>query len=240
MCPWIQVFSCMLSTKGTHVEYVVLLVVFVLVVASVNHVSKRARAGRAPQQHDNDVRPTASSRSSLMAANPPSTTRSRGIISFRTPIAFQDCYQVKMNAGGVYPTPCRICGKKGYWLLVTITDADGMEFRCCVFCFREHAHATELEKVLQLNGISSLLQTQDAIDSLVSHFPDPEKRPAGEYRLREFLESPFVDPNEIERLIAKINSQQWTQYDLARIDGRPEPDINDWRRAKRLKDKPSK
>lgn len=230
----------MLSTKGTRVEYFILLVVFVLVVASVNHVSKSSRTGRATQKHNNDVRPVTSSRSSLMAANPPSAKRSRGIISFRKPIAFKDCYQVKMNAGGVYPTPCRICGKKGYWLLVTLTDADGLEFRCCAFCFREHAHARELEKVLQLGGISKLLQAQDAIDSLVSQFPDPERRPAGEYRLREFLESPFVDPNEIERLIAKINSQLWTQYDLARIDGRPEPDIDDWRRAKGLKDKPSK
>jgi hypothetical protein len=28
----------------------------------------------------------------------------------------------------------------------------------------------------------------------------------------------------IERLLKKINGRKWTAYDLARIEGRPEPD----------------
>jgi len=64
----------------------------------------------------------------------------------------------------------------------------------------------------------------EALDQLRQEFPDPSRRPYGEKALLAEIEVPFSGYQDIERVIAKIKSRNWTEHDLARMNGLPEPE----------------
>ncbi|MBK7926995.1 MAG: hypothetical protein IPJ98_05690 [Bryobacterales bacterium] len=63
----------------------------------------------------------------------------------------------------------------------------------------------------------------EALDQLRQEFPNQSRRPYGEKALLAEIELPFIGYTGIERVLAKIQARSWTEYDLARIEGRPEP-----------------
>jgi hypothetical protein len=59
--------------------------------------------------------------------------------------------------------------------------------------------------------------------SYAQKFPDPARRPYGDKTLLRGIESPLMGGSDVERITDKIRRRNWTEYDLARIEGRPEP-----------------
>jgi len=93
-----------------------------------------------------------------------------------------------------------------------------------MWCFRERAADGEVARVrARSRYVDRVLLCIDALELLQREFPDPAKRPYGETSLLAEMEQPFFGYEGIERVLAKIFSRSWTEFDLARIEGRPEP-----------------
>jgi len=69
-----------------------------------------------------------------------------------------------------------------------------------------------------------VLECMEALDALCREFPDPDRRPYGEKALQMEIELPFGGYQGIERVIEKIKTKRWTEYDIARINGMPKPE----------------
>jgi len=97
----------------------------------------------------------------------------------------------------------------------------GKENRCCVICLEQLGGPDQLAAAAEENyRINTAAESVKALDMLRTLFPDPKRRPYGEETLINALTIGSTDP---DRIIEKIRKKAWTEYDLARIEGRPEP-----------------
>jgi hypothetical protein len=68
-----------------------------------------------------------------------------------------------------------------------------------------------------------VLRCIDALDELRGAFPNPARRPYGEKALLAEIGNPGMGYTEIDKVLRKLKTKKWTAYDLARIEGLPEP-----------------
>lgn len=125
-----------------------------------------------------------------------------------------------LNENGVRPCRCRMCSAREIPAYFDCTTATGAETRCCFACFEKYAAPGELEKATKRSKYAHRLwECTVALRSLEAEFPDPARRPLGEVTLRNELANPHSGNDNIERILVKISTQQWTRHDLARIAG---------------------
>jgi hypothetical protein len=122
---------------------------------------------------------------------------------------------------GETTTPCHICNDK-QWVFSTAVDSAGVLHRCCLRCLNKLGGKEQIERAIQgSNYAAGVWNCIQALDQLVSEFPDPNRRPYGEKTLKQVIEGIYSE--NTERILHKIREKDWTEYDLARIEGRPEP-----------------
>lgn len=211
----------------------ILILIFLATLANVSaKTPKRARKIQFDRSPNASVDPDAGMGITVRAAAPEESKerperrqrRPKAPISPIGYLKYQKPYRVRMNHNGEYPTPCWICQTPGHSVITETTDSAGRLIRCCIRCFLKHADAGELARAVE--GSADFQRVHEclcALDKLRTEFPDPARRPYGEVSLQQEIQMPFLGYSEIERVISKINHRAWTEYDLAKIEGRPEP-----------------
>ena len=130
-------------------------------------------------------------------------------------------YRFGVNNYGETTTSCHVCLDPHYVLSIA-TDSAGTKHRCCLRCLRKFGGQEQLERAISRSGYAAVVwECMEALDQLLAEFPDPTRRPYGEKTLRDTIKCPILQ--NPDRIISKIKSRSWTEYDLARIEGRPEP-----------------
>jgi len=103
-------------------------------------------------------------------------------------------------------------------------DAAGTQHRCCLRCLLKFGGEEQLERATSRSRyVRRVWECMVALEQLRAEFPDPARRPYGDKTLLRGIESPLMGGSDVERVTDKIRRRNWTEYDLARIEGRPEP-----------------
>lgn len=129
------------------------------------------------------------------------------------------CFGVTQS--GQTTTPYHVCLDRHSVFSIAI-DSTGNKHRCCLPCLNKLGGEKEIERATARSGYAWVVwESIEALNQLLAEFPDLARRPYGEKTLRDTVECPILkDP---WRIIKKIKERAWTEYDLARIEGRPEP-----------------
>lgn len=133
-------------------------------------------------------------------------------------------YRFGVSQSGQTTTRCQVCGDR-HSMFSLASDEGGKILRCCVRCLRRWGGDEQLTLATRRSRyLRRVSECVEALDELVREFPDPARRPYGEKSLRSEIEFPYFGYESIERIIDKIKRKRWTEYDQARIEGRPEPE----------------
>jgi hypothetical protein len=120
-------------------------------------------------------------------------------------------------------TECHICLER-HFVFSMATDEAGKQHRCCYKCLKKFGGDAEYERFIKGSDYAALeVAATEALEQLRKEFPDENLRPYGEKTLIEALDCPIGMSRSPWQIIEKIKNRAWTQYDLARIEGRPEP-----------------
>jgi hypothetical protein len=120
-------------------------------------------------------------------------------------------------------TECHICLERHFVFAIAVDEA-GKEHRCCFRCLRKYGGDDQYQIFIEKSQYASLeAAASEALDQLIKEFPDENRRPYGEKTLRDVLECPIGSRGDPWRIIDKIKNRTWTEYDLAKIEGRPDP-----------------
>lgn len=132
-------------------------------------------------------------------------------------------YTFGVTQSGQHSTKCRVCHEPNQHVFSIAEDEAGKEHRCCLRCLRQHGGDDQLAIAARRSRYAKrVAECMDALDQLRREFPDPNRRPYGEKSLVAEIELPFMGYEGIERVIAKVKARAWTEYDLAKIDGKSE------------------
>jgi DNA polymerase III epsilon subunit-like protein len=120
-------------------------------------------------------------------------------------------------------TECHVCLEKHFVFAIAIDEA-GKEHRCCFRCLRKYGGEDQFQIFIEKSQYAALeVAASEALDQLIKEFPDENRRPFGEKTLRDALECPIGSSGDPWRIIDKIKNRTWTEYDLSKIAGRPDP-----------------
>ena len=134
-------------------------------------------------------------------------------------------YVFGVSQWGQSDTKCPLCSEPRQHVFSNAVDSNGVRHRCCLRCLRRFGGAEEVERAARRSMFARrVVDCMGALDQLRTEFPDPDRRPYGEKSLMAEIALPFWGYQGIERVIDKIATRKWTSYDLARIEGRPEPE----------------
>ena len=214
-------------------DFVVVFGVVLLLIAVVGFVQSRARSSSSERSgfhssdatSDLDIGGEITVRLGTPTQNKRRRFKPKEPITFHGYLRYWNEYKSRTNDYGEHPTSCRICQTKGHAFLVDSLDSAGVAVRCCLQCFRKYAADGEMDRATKGSlGICFLVEAMDAVEKLCCEFPNPAMRPYGEATLRRYIEFPTPTTWDVGRIITKISNKAWTEYDLARIEGKPEPD----------------
>jgi hypothetical protein len=133
-------------------------------------------------------------------------------------------YTFGVTPSGKHCTSCPLCRESGHHVFSIAVDESGKQHRCCLRCLGRLGGDEQVKLAAKRSRYARrVIECIEAMDALRAAFPDPARRPYGEKALLAEIELPFMGYDGIERVLAKITSQNWTEYDKARIEGRPEP-----------------
>jgi hypothetical protein len=139
-------------------------------------------------------------------------------------LTYKKVYCFSMTMSGQSTTACHVCLDK-HWVFSICVDSAGVEHRCCLRCLYKFGGQEQIDLATKRSGYAAeVWNCIQALDQLRAEFPDPSRRPYGEKTLLNAIER--LDPSHpenTERILRKIRVRAWTEYDLARIEGRPEP-----------------
>jgi len=130
-------------------------------------------------------------------------------------------YSFGVTNSGQTTTTCHVCHDRHSVFSIAV-DSAGVEHRCCLRCLHELGGKEQIDRATERSHYAAVVwNCIEALDQLRAEFPDPSRRPYGEKTLLKTIECPILE--DPERIIRKIKTRSWTDYDLARIEGRPEP-----------------
>jgi hypothetical protein len=123
-----------------------------------------------------------------------------------------------------YSTTCPVCLAEQSVFSEAI-DSAGKEILCCLPCLLKYGGKQELEAAAKHSKYAQkVVKLMAALNQLCEEFPDPERRPYGGKTLLTAISDPVVAVRtDADTIMSKIKKRRWTERDLARIDGRPEP-----------------
>ena len=134
-------------------------------------------------------------------------------------------YTFGVTQSGQHSTKCRICLEPNHHVFSIALDEAGQQHRCCLRCLKRLGGNDQVRLAAKRSRYARrVVDCMDALDQLRSEFPDPSRRPYGEKALVAEIDLPFLGYQGIERVLAKIHDRKWTAYDIARVEGRPEPE----------------
>jgi hypothetical protein len=137
-------------------------------------------------------------------------------------------YTFGATPSGQHCTKCPICREPGHHIFSIALDEAGNKHRCCLPCLRRLGGEEQVQLAAKRSGNARhVLRCIDALDELRSAFPDPSRRPYGEKALLAEIENPGMGYRQIDKVLRKLRTKKWTAYDLARIEGLPEPPSSD-------------
>lgn len=137
-------------------------------------------------------------------------------------------YTFGATPSGQHCTKCPVCREPGHHVFSIALDEAGNKHRCCLRCLRRLGGEEQVQLAAKRSGNAQhVLRCIDALDELRSAFPDPSRRPYGEKALLAEIENPGMGYGQIEKVLRKLRMKKWTAYDLARIEGLPEPPSSD-------------
>jgi hypothetical protein len=120
-------------------------------------------------------------------------------------------------------TACHICHDQ-HWVFSISVDSAGIQHQCCLRCLYKLGGQEQIDLAMLSAYAAEVWNCIQALDQLRAEFPDPSRRPYGEKTLINAIEGiDITHPENTERILHKIRVRGWTEYDLARIEGRPEP-----------------
>jgi hypothetical protein len=124
-----------------------------------------------------------------------------------------------------YWATCPVCLANNQSVFSDAVDSAGNEIRCCLPCLLKYGGKQELEAAAKRSKYARRVATcMAAFSQLCEEFPNPDRRPHGGPTLLGEISDPVVGLRTgTDRIINKIKKRKWTEYDLARIEGRPEP-----------------
>ncbi len=133
-------------------------------------------------------------------------------------------YTYGADLRGVSFTKCRICLDPRQHVFSDAIDEAGATHRCCLRCLRRLGGEEQVQLAAKRSKYGKrVLECIDALDKLRKDFPDADRRPYGEKALLAEIQNPLFGYEGIERVLVKLQSSNWTAYDRARIEGRPQP-----------------
>jgi hypothetical protein len=134
-------------------------------------------------------------------------------------------YTFGVTTSGQHSTKCPVCAEARHHVFSVAVDEAGHRHRCCLRCLCYFGGEEQIQIAVKRSRYAKrVVECLEALDQLRREFPDPSRRPFGEKSLLMEIEAPFMENHSIERIISKIKEGKWTTYDIARIEGRPEPD----------------
>jgi hypothetical protein len=132
-------------------------------------------------------------------------------------------YLFGATQSGQITTSCHVCLDRHSVFSIAI-DAAGTEHRCCLRCLHKFGGKEQIDHASRRSRYAALVwNCIEALDQLRAEFPDMMRRPYGEKILLKTIECPSLEDNDAERIVRKIKARAWTEYDVARIHGGPEP-----------------
>ncbi len=133
--------------------------------------------------------------------------------------------KIKGYYGLRYHSTCPVCLAEFQSVLSEAVDSNGSTVRCCLRCLLKYGGKNELEAAAKRSKYARRVTTcVEALNQLCDEFPDPARRPYGGPTLLEEISQPSIGMRtDADRIIEKIKARKWNEYDLARIEGRPEP-----------------
>jgi hypothetical protein len=133
-------------------------------------------------------------------------------------------YTFGVTPNGQHSTKCPVCLEARRHVFSIAVDELGQLHRCCLRCLAKLGGDEQIQLATKRSCYARrVVDCMEALDQLRREFPDPSRRPYGEKSLLAEIELPFAGYEGIERVLAKIKARSWTEYDRARIEGRPEP-----------------
>jgi hypothetical protein len=132
-------------------------------------------------------------------------------------------YVFGISESGRTSTRCKICQASEVGVFSDCSDTAGVMYRCCLKCLEQLGGREQLERAASRSKHAKRwLECYDALNALVTEFPDPNRRPYGEVSLTAEMKMPFFGFDGIERVITKVKEKAWTSYDLGRINSEAE------------------
>ncbi len=153
-----------------------------------------------------------------------SETPTRSSIGVTGHLRHRRIYTFGVTLTGQHSTKCPLCRDPGHHVFSIAIDDAGIQHRCCLRCLRRFGGGDQVDAATKRSRYARhVARCIQALDQLRAEFPNAARRPYGEKALLAEIEMPFMGYEGIERVVKKIAARKWTAYDLAKIDGRPEP-----------------
>lgn len=144
--------------------------------------------------------------------------------AIRGTLTHKRIYVYGVAPSGRSSTSCALCGRPNQHVFSNCEDEGNAGFRCCLWCLRRFGGEIEIKRACRSKYARRVVECMGALDQLLTEFPNPERRPYGEQSLLSEIAHPFNGFEGIQRILSKIQERRWTKHDLARIEGRPEPE----------------
>lgn len=155
---------------------------------------------------------------------PQNTGRSKPAIAIPGRLRHKRIYTFGVTQSGQHSTKCPLCFESNHHVFSVALDEVGEQHRCCLRCLRRFGGDEQVQLAAKRSRYARrVLACIEALDQLREEFPDPSRRPYGEKSLMAEIAFPYMGYEGIERVIAKIRTRSWNDYDIARMEGRPEP-----------------